>query len=543
MNFNYDEFYNHVPVNQHDLNQHMQTRHASIANLCRGRVLDLGCGTGNLADYYFGPYTGYDISKIAIEKAKQVRRKDAEFAQVDILKHAKNLAQRYDTIVMAEVLEHFDNDSNLFSNITSWAKSNTRLIFSCPLGDRVPDPSHVREITYPMLRKKLKSWGHVKFYNWPGDKFQILCTCDMGQKNQNSLGLVMIVKDEELGLEHAIKSALEISDHITIAIDNATKDKTAEIAKLYADEIKYFDWQDDFSQARNFAHKDLKTKWLLFLDGHEYIFKKDNLEKMLKSAADGLLCSIELENGFVFQNPRLYKNGFQFEGKVHEKQNLKNTLYYPDFIIKHNRLGAQSKDAIIARNAQRDDMVPRLMQKELEQNPKNIRALFHLGLYWQSKGQFKKAIKTYNKYLRYSKNKQERWFIRFHKALCLMSQNKSFRAFWAINLADDEMPKRWETQKLKGLIFTYKKQFAKALPFFVDSFSNNTEETLYRPWAKSDAGTWNLIGECLFQLKNYEKASIAFDRACETAENEKQKDFFKKRGDLMKQILVGQTAK
>jgi len=41
-------------VNQHDLTLNHSSRHAMIASLCLGKVLDIGCGTGNLADYFFG---------------------------------------------------------------------------------------------------------------------------------------------------------------------------------------------------------------------------------------------------------------------------------------------------------------------------------------------------------------------------------------------------------------------------------------------------------------------------------------------------------
>jgi len=90
---------------------------------------------------------------------------------------------------------------------------------------------------------------------------------------------------------------------------------------------------------------------------------------------------VELENGFVFPNPRIYKNGVHFEGKIHEKQMCNKTEVYPGFRVIHNRVGFQSSEAIEFRNKQRDDMVPRLMGEELKKNPKNARALFHLGCY------------------------------------------------------------------------------------------------------------------------------------------------------------------
>jgi len=535
--YNYDKFYKKFPVNQHDLAPIHSTRHAFTASLCRGNVLDVGCGTGNLADYYFGNYTGMDISEVAIKEAKEIRRKDAQFYVRDALTPEIGAETKFDTIVISELLEHLDNDEILFSNIKKWGKENTRLIITCPNGPRVPDPSHVRELTIPQLRKSLTIFGKVKFYNWPGATQQIFCTVDLGHKNDNLVSLVMIVKDEEKGLEQAVLSCLEFVDNIVISVDSKSTDKTKEIAMLYADEFKGYVFQDDFSKARNDAHEGVKTKWILFLDGHEYVAKCENLEKFLALDIDGLLVPIEMENEFIFHNARFYKTGVHFEGKVHEQQQCKKTYFYPDFLIKHNRFNAQSEEAISARFQQRDDMVPRIMGEELKKNPKNVRALFHLAVHYQSKKQFKKALSFYRRYLKLSKNPQERWVVLFHCCLCYMVLGKKFRSFLTACRTDKEMPGRWEIQRLQGMMFFEKKEYEKALEYLNSSFHDNPFNTLYRPMARDDAGTWNLIGECFFNLYNFDKANIAFDRASDLAKDKTAKEFFGKRAALMRDML------
>ena len=541
--YDYDKFYKKFPVNQHDLAPIHSTRHAFTASLCRGSVLDVGCGTGNLADYYFGDYTGFDISEVATKKAKEIRRKDACFAVRDCTYPEYIGETKYDTIVISELLEHIDNDEILFSNIKKWAKPDARLIITCPNGPRVPDPSHVRELTIPQLRKKLTILGKVKFYDWPGATQQIFCTVDLGQKNDDLVSLVMIVKDEEKGLEQAVLSCLEFVDNIVISVDSKSSDSTAKIASLYADTLKTHVFDDDFSKARNSAHEGVKTKWILFLDGHEYVAKSENLEKFLALDIDGLLVSVEMENNFIFHNARFYKNGVHFEGKVHEQQQCKSTYFYPDFLIKHNRFNAQSEEAISARLQQRDDMVPRILDAELKKNPKNVRALFHLAVHCQSKKQYKKALSLYHRYLKLSKNSQERWVVFFQCCLCYMVLGKRFRAFLTISRADREMPGRWEIQKLKGMMFFERKKYEEALEYLNSSFHDNPFNTLYRPMAREDDGTWNLIGECFFNLYNFDKANIAFDRAAELAKDKIQKEFFKQRAALMRDMLKSSFSK
>lgn len=529
----YDEFYKNSSV---DINSDPR-RFARIAELCIGHVADIGCCFGVLADYYPGLYTGFDFSSEALKKAIESRRKDAQFIERDCSDLTDFYFSGYNTIVLTEFLEHFENDEKILDPIFAKAKPGTRLIITVPNGPRVPDPSHLRELTIPQLRKRFSPHGKVRFYNWPGADRQILMSCDLGQQNENLLSLAMIVKNEEKGLEKAVLSCIDFVDNVVIAVDTASNDKTLEIAKLYADTVKSFGFLDDFATARNYAHEGIKTKWILFLDGHEYVDKKDDLTKYLASAADGLLVSVQLESGFVFQNPRIYKNGIQFFGQVHEKQECKSTEFYPGFLVKHDRLGSQSAAAAAARDVQRDDMVPRLLSQEIKKNKKNCRALFHLGLYWQSKGEFKEALMIYAKYLRISQNKQERWFVFFQKALCLMALGRDFFAFFAAGRAETEMPERWETAKLKGLVFFHKGRFARALEYFVDSFKINKIASLYRPWARNDSVTWNLIGECFFNLRIFDKANVAFERAAELCPDPAAKDFFKKRGDLMREIF------
>lgn len=346
----------------------------------------------------------------------------------------------------------------------------------------------------------------------------------------------MVVKDEALGLEKAILSCKDFVDEIVIAVDNASTDGTLEIAKMYATTLKTFDWKDDFSAARNFAHQGVKTDWILFLDGHEYVAKFSNLEKKLESEADGLLTTIEMESGAIFRNPRIYKNGVQFEGAVHEKQMCKKTELYTEFVVKHDRLGAQSEEAKKEREKQRDDMVPRIMGEMFRKDKRNVRASFHLALHAQSKGKLKKAIAWYAKYLKYSVDTGQRWFAMFNMALCHLGLNNYFRAFWFANVAENECPGRWEISKLIGLIYFQRGEWLKAIENFVNTFHVNTGDESYKPWKHDDADVFNLIGECYYNLGHYDKASMAFGRAGELANQDVQKDILKKREELMVEL-------
>jgi glycosyltransferase involved in cell wall biosynthesis len=355
-------------------------------------------------------------------------------------------------------------------------------------------------------------------------------------QNKKTVALVMVVKNEEKGLEKAILSAKPFVDEIVIAVDNSSNDKTLDIARKYATTLKTFDWGDNFAEARNFAHQGVKSEWILFLDGHEYVSSYADLEKYLNLDVEGLLVRIKMETGAEFNNPRFYKNGIQFEGQVHERQIMRKTAFCSEFLIQHNRLGGQAKESAEIREKQRDDQIPRIMGAQIKANPADIRASFHLVLYYLSKNNLPKALKYQKLYLKHSKLSGERYFILFSRALSLLALGKRFRAFWVACKAENEEPQRWETEKLKGLIFFESGQYEKALKHFVDSFNKNEKKFSYTPWARDDAGTWNLIGECFYRRGVYSKASTAFYMASESVKDKDLKKFFQQRKELMQEM-------
>ena len=212
-------------------------RFLAISDLCKGRVLDLACGTGDLAEFYNGEYVGIDISEEAVKMARKKDLKNARFYCGDPTQPMKQEGMPFDTIVMGQFLEHIKDDKELFRNITKWSHENTRIIITVPNSDRVQDPNHVREFTVPELRKRFYNDGKVKFHNWSGFKKRILMTLDLGQKNEKMISLVQIIKNEEKGIEDAILSCIDFVDNIVIAIDDSSEDKSGDIAQKYADDL------------------------------------------------------------------------------------------------------------------------------------------------------------------------------------------------------------------------------------------------------------------------------------------------------------------
>lgn len=508
----YDNFYNKNGLDVHD-DSH---RFSFISSLCIDNVLDIGCGTGTLSDYFFGPYRGVDFSKEAINLAIKHRRETASFgvsslSQLDTL----NIPQ-YKTIVIAEVLEHLEDYSSVVSKLKSLCEKGQRLIISVPNGNAVPDPSHIHTFTIPQLKKIFGSLGKVKFYNWSGATARIIMSVDIGVEYNPILSLAMIVKNEALGLENAILSCIDFVDHIKIAVDDLSNDKTKEIALKYADEVVDLKWQNSFAKARAFVDKGIKTKWILSLDGHEIVSKIGNLDTMLKLENDGLSVEIKMENGSIITYPRIYRAGLEWTSDVHNLIGCKNPTAFYGFQILHDRIGGQSQEAISERNKQRDKMMIDIMGKRIKENKKDARASFQLALFYHGKGRKKEAIKLYRSTIKNSSDVGTRWMSAFNISLIYYSEKRFFRALMSAHDVEKLIPHRWENKKLFGIIWFAKDNYSKAVSYLVDSLNKTKGEFNYKPIPFDVSSTWSLIGECFFHLKEYDKSHTAFERSLTT---------------------------
>ncbi len=143
-----------------------------------------------------------------------------------------------------------------------------------------------------------------------------------------TLGLVMIVKNEERSLEKCLAKAKKLVDKIYIT-DTGSTDKTMSIAKRFGAHITHFAWCNDFAAARNFALEQSDCDWNLVLDADEYLVKgsrKDIQDFMEKGGFVGAIqnnssyrdATGEISKSYSYIT-RLIPRGTYFEGKIHEQ--------------------------------------------------------------------------------------------------------------------------------------------------------------------------------------------------------------------------------
>lgn len=332
-------------------------------------------------------------------------------------------------------------------------------------------------------------------------------------ENKNSISLVMIVKNEEKGLERAILSCKDFVDKILISVDSLSTDRTLKIAKRLADKVIIHKWENDFSKARNNLQQYVKTKWTLSLDGHEYVKEYSNLKQALESDVDGLLVMNEWESGFSFLCPRIYKSHLKWRMPVHNYIPSKTSKVYKEFVIIHDRIHLQTEEAVKERGQQRHKMVFGILHKRIKKNKKDHRSLFYLAQQYRSTGKAKKAIKYYKQYLKYSPSEQEKWLARYYIGTSFNLLNKPKKAIKFFKSAEKELIDRWEISKRVGTTYMLLAKWKEALDHLVDSFKINKGDYHFYPEHRNDAQTWFFVSQCFFALRKYEEAKIALRRS------------------------------
>lgn len=146
-------------------NRTWKQRFRATAGLCRGSVIELGCGEGHLTKAISDrglEAMGVDMNEAKIGLARQAYPA-IDFIQSDI-RELTLPPESFDTVLLAEVLEHVSKDvcSEFLSKARLLLKANGRLIVSVPNEDCIPHPHHIRQFTRRDLKRLLQPLGRPR---------------------------------------------------------------------------------------------------------------------------------------------------------------------------------------------------------------------------------------------------------------------------------------------------------------------------------------------------------------------------------------------
>ena len=215
-----------------------------------------------------------------------------------------------------------------------------------------------------------------------------------------------IVKNEEQNIARSIKSLQSDVDEI-IVVDTGSTDGTCDIARAYGAKIYHHQWQNDFSEARNFTIEKAKGKWILFLDADEYFTPETavNIRQVLEAAdreGKKLLLiqwrNIDADTGkhlVDVYTPRIFRNlpELRYEGRIHEQirengGDVTGTIAVPEneLLLIHTGYSSSLAKSKAGRNL-------KLLLKEVETSENPAQYYMAIAESYEGLGELENAIK------------------------------------------------------------------------------------------------------------------------------------------------------
>ncbi|MCX5752131.1 MAG: tetratricopeptide repeat protein, partial [Candidatus Krumholzibacteria bacterium] len=98
---------------------------------------------------------------------------------------------------------------------------------------------------------------------------------ELKEMHRGSISVCMIARDEEEHIAEALMSVKDLVDEM-IVVDTGSKDATILEAKRLGARVYEIPWNNDFSEARNFALSKATREWILVIDADELISRDDH---------------------------------------------------------------------------------------------------------------------------------------------------------------------------------------------------------------------------------------------------------------------------
>jgi len=353
---------------------------------------------------------------------------------------------------------------------------------------------------------------------------------------KNDITLCVIAKNEEKGLKRAVDSARACVGDVIIGVDTGSTDNTLDIARSLTPNVFLFKFNDDFSEARNNLAACVKSHWILWLDGHEYLDQPLDFSEFTDPDADGYLIKTEWDGGMIIVQPKFLRKDILYHGKLHEQPDLKKpqTLIKP--YIVHDRLYGQAAESVKIKNEQRQKMTDEIMVKEVQKNKKNLHAILQLAMYRHGTHRYKEACHYYEQYLKYQPKDNPNFLVYLNLALCQLNLNRLKTAEQIIKKGLEKCGDMWELNLICGNILAARGKHIEAITALTKTFDVNTKPQMYFPFKRENWKVWDMIANEFYQINEYEKAATSWRRAAEIAADPVAQKLYSDRAALMIEI-------
>lgn len=226
-----------------------------------------------------------------------------------------------------------------------------------------------------------------------------------------SLALVTIARNEAACIKRMLQSVDAIVDEI-IVVDTGSTDEASELARSGGASVTHYTWDDDFSNARNFALSLTKCPWRLVLDADEWLLSGADVLREIKQRSPDFVGQIEIVSGFSdpaypgerFESrdrvSRLLPRGVTYVGAIHEQPAHQLPVVAVPVVLGHDGYEPHNLSRKGDRNLQ-------LLQRSLEGAPtdsylavKYAKVLKRFSRFEEASRVMRRVIKTYRSRIR-----------------------------------------------------------------------------------------------------------------------------------------------
>jgi len=149
------------------------------------------------------------------------------------------------------------------------------------------------------------------------------------------LSVCIITYNEEKFIRECIQSVKHIADEV-IVVDSFSNDSTQKICESEGCIFYQYQWENNYSLARNRAIDKAKGRWILFLDADEELVHSEKLLKVIRNTYDESIGGFIMERTDIFRNKdsgktynypigivRLFRNlkSIKYQSPIHEEVN------------------------------------------------------------------------------------------------------------------------------------------------------------------------------------------------------------------------------
>ncbi len=290
------------------------------------------------------------------------------------------------------------------------------------------------------------------------------------------ISICIIVKNEQENLQVCLERLAPTGFEIVIA-DTGSSDNTKEIARKYTDYVYDFEWEDDFSKARNFIMGKASNDFIMMVDSDEFL-TDINIEELkyliLKNPeAVGRIHRNNIffreDNGFQAKeqvNRIFSKQHYRYYGRIHEQIERMDRKEYETYSVPVF-FDHSGYDGSLEKRSEKSERNLHLLKRMLEEDGADPYVLYQLAKAYYMKRDYDSAVIYFREALTFDLDTRLEYVIDMVEIYAYaLIKTKQYREALLLENIYDEFSHSADFVFVMGLIYMENGMFEKALQEF-----------------------------------------------------------------------------